>query len=463
MPVKIKFDTFRFEKPQYSGPSDEWVTGARSPRRGGASYQAIEFIDMGNKLVRELQRVGWEVPFIDVEIDHYGKGKNVIRSCRSVSFRIGSGEAEREVSVRYGLGAGQKGGYNLGGSASSYTISKVGSYDAEKKADLWDDGSGDWTKGDKWKPVLAELHGVLERLAELPSKPGHDVLHAEGDLNLRRLCESQPKPVHEAIPDKLYVWIKADDLYHAYNDPYRTREADYAAEMDYVLPGSDYRMVTDMSLGHDKVPYAAWRGGNYATAANEPVRRGLEFSAEYEGLPVEVKLNDLNDVYVYDLGPYLRAREEASLHAKETGENDWKPGEWDAVRMKGVETFVEAADYKGGYEQPVFMISRQLHKDEARAMKGPIRVAVVEGGADASMTDEVTGEVVMLHEVHPESSYGPVGHMIEAKRTAEHAARVTNARLRIDPRVPERIEAYHAERRAKNAAENDGRGLQSFL
>lgn len=463
MPVKIDFDTFRFERAQYSGPSDAWSKGERSPRRGGASSNTMEFIDMGNALVRELQRVGWEVPFVDVDIDHYGKGKNVIRSCRSVSFKTGAGEDEREVRIRYGLGAGQKGGYNLVGSASSYTISKVGAYDSEKKGDLWDDGSGDWSKGDKWEPVLPELHRMLERLAELPSKPGHDVLHAEGDLNLRRLCESQLKPVHGAIPEKLYVWIKADDLYHAYNDPYRSRDADYAAEKDYVLRGSDYRMVTSMGLNGQKVPYAAWRGGNYATEANEPARRGLEFSAEYEGLPVEITLKDLNDVYVYDLGPYLRAREEASRHAAETGENDWKPGEWDAVRMKAVETFVDASDYKGGYEQPVFMISRQLHKDEARAMKGPIKVAMVEGGAEASMKDEVTGEVVMLHEVHPESSYGPVGHMMEARRTAERAARVTNAGLKIDPRIAEQIETYHTERRAKSALEGEGHGLQSIL
>jgi hypothetical protein len=452
MPVKIDFDRFRFEKAVYSGPNDKWLN-RQGVGRSAVCLEAYEFMDMANSVVTELQRVGWDVPFVNVEIDHYGSGKNVIRTCRKVSFEIDTPDGAREVEIRYGLGSGQKGGYNLGGSASSFEITRPGEYKALSEATLYNDGSGDWAKTDKWKPVLPEIWRVLEQIKELPSKPGHDVLHAEGDLNLRKLCESQPKPVHENMPEKLYVWIKADDLYHVFNDPYLHREGDYAAEKDYVLPGTDYRMVPESRLGDYKVPDAAWRGGNYASEVNAPVKRGLEFSAEYEGLPVEIALKDLNDIYVYDYADYRRGREEASRHAEETGEKNWKPGEFDAIKMKAMVTFVEAADYKGGYEEPVYMIARQLHKDEARAMKGPIHARVVEGGAETVMKDEVTGEEILLHEVHPDSFYGPAGHMQQAVREANRAGRVTGAKVKIDPAIDEAIKAWRA--RADENQQND--------
>lgn len=458
MPVKIDFDTFRFEKAVYSGPSDTWLRAGKAPR-SGVSPETSEFMDMANSIVRELQRVGWEVPFLDVEISHRGKGKNVIRTCRDVSFRIDTPEGEREVSISYDLGSGTKGHYHLGGSASGFKITKPGEYEAEVKATLHGDGTGDWSKGSRWTPVLPELHRVLERLADLPSKPGHDELDVDGDLNLRKICASEPKPVHENIPEKLYVWIKMEELHDVYNDPYRHREGDYAAERDYVLSGSDYRMVPESRLGDYKVPAAAWAGGNYASPVNEPVKRGLEFSAEYEGLPVEVTLKDLNDVYVYDYADYRRGREAASRHAEETGEKNWKPGEFEAIKMKAMVTFVEAADYKGGYEEPVFMIARQLHKDEARAMKGPIHARVVEGGAEAVMKDEVTGEEVLLHEVHPESWYSPVGHMKEAQRVAERVAGITRSKLKIDPQIPAEIEAARLRRLAEMDAEKEAERL----
>jgi hypothetical protein len=462
MPVKIDFDRFRFEKAVYAGPSDEWEKRSRVGR-SGVSRDACDFMSIGNDIVRELQRVGWDVPFVDVEIDHYGSGKNVIRACRQVSFPVEYPDGERTVTIRYGLKSGQKGGYNLCGSAGSYTMTKSGEYEAGFKGALYDDGSGDWT-ADKWSPVLPEMWHVLKQLKALPAKPGHDVLHVEGDLNLRQLCKSEPKPVHENMPEKLYVWIKADDLYHAYNDPYLHREGDYAAEKDYVLAGTDYRMVPEMRLGDYMVPYAAWRGGNYASEVNAPVKRGLEFSAEYEGLPVEIALKDLNDVYVYDYADYRRGRAEASRHADETGENDWKPGEFEAIKMKAMVTFVEAADYRGGYEEPVFMIARQLHKDEARAMKGPIHARVVEGGAETVMKDEVTGEEILLHEVHPDSFYGPVGHMQQAVREANKAGRITGATVEIDPEIPAAIEAHHdAVRRCCGREEHKDDEIIQFL
>jgi hypothetical protein len=443
MPVKINFDRFRFENAVYSGPSEAWSKRERVGR-SGIARDVYDFMDISNSIVKELQRVGWDVPFVNVEIDHYGSGKNVIRTCRKVSFDIDTPDGAREVEIRFGLGSGQKGGYNLGGSASSYEITRPDEYEVLSQASLYNDGSGDWAKNDKWKPVLPEIWRVLEQLKEIPSKPGHDVLHTEGDLNLRQLCQSEPKPVHENMPEKLYVWIKMDDLYYAYNDPYFDREGDYAAEKDYVLPGTDYRMVPDSRLGDYKIPHAAWRGGNYASAVNEPVKRGLEFSAEYEGLPIEITLKDLNDVYVYDYADYRRGRDEASRHAEETGEKDWKPGEFEAIKMMAMVTFVEASEYKGGYEEPIYMIARQLHKDEARGMKGPIHARIVDGGAEAVMKDELTGEEVLLHEVHPESWYGPVGHMKESQEVAIRVGRITGSKVRIDPEIPAAIEAHRA-------------------
>lgn len=431
MPVRIDFDRFRFERAFYSAPVD---------RKDESLLWADKFVNMGNDVVRELQRVGWDVPFVDVKIRHYGDGRNVIRVCDEVSFDAATDEGTERVTVRYGLKSGRKGSWNLTGTTSG---AGVGEYGSDRKVSLWDD-SGDWHKHEEMKAYLQILEGLVARLKALPSKPGHDVLHAEGDLNLRRLCESEPKLVHEHMPEKLYVWIKARELYNAYRDPYQHYEGDHAAEKDVVVPGSDYRMVPSGRIGDYKVPDAAWQGGNYASPVNQPVKRGLEFGAEYEGLPVEITLKDLNDVYVYDFADYRRAREAASRHAEETGEKDWKPGEFEAIKMKAMVTFVEAAHYKGGYEEPIFMIARQLHQDEARPMKGPIRARIVDGGAEAVMKDEVTGEEILLHEVHPDSSLLPVGHMKRSVEEARSASEVTGMPFRVDPQITDAIEAHRA-------------------
>jgi len=122
-------------------------------------------------------------------------------------------------------------------------------------------------------------------------------------------------------------------------------------------------------------------------------------------------------------------------------------------------TFVDAAEYKGGYEEPVFMIARQLQKDEARGMKGPIHARVVEGGAEAVMKDEITGEEILLHEVHPESWYSPVGHMKESQRVAERVAQITRSKLRIDPEIPAEIEAARLRRLAEMDAKKEAERL----
>lgn len=431
MPVKVDFDRFRFEKAVYSGPDDGWANDRRS-----ASRQACEFIRVGNDIVRELKRVGWDVPAVDVSIDHYGRGRNVVRSCNRVEFDVADGEGSKErLTIHYSLGSGQKGGFNLVGTASAVKI-------GDKEARLFNDGSGDWRDSEKWKAAIPHMVGMLEHLRSLPSKPGHDDETPEGDLNLRQLCSSAPQPVHDSIPSKLYVWIRAEDLYAAYNGT-RSYEGDYALEHEHVLPGSDYRMVVTGPLKFSQIPEAAWNGGNYATEANKPAYRGLSFMPASDGLPVEVTLKDLNDVHVYDFAPYHHGREAAALDAERTGDKEWKPGELEELQLSSLRTLVPASEYRGGYKMPVFMIARQLHADEARPMRGPLFARLRDGKAEAVMVDEASGQEVYLYDGSREG-YAPVGHMIRAVDDVRRAARVIGGKVQVDPEIEKQIAIHRA-------------------
>ena len=87
---------------------------------------------------------------------------------------------------------------------------------------------------------------------------------------------------------------------------------------------------------------------------------------------------------------------------------------------------VPAAEYPGGYVNPLVLIGRQLHADEARVMSGPVTVSAEDGRVGATMRDSVSGLELRLFE--PEEIRR--GSVREARRIAGRVAETLGVRMR---------------------------------
>lgn len=430
MAVTVKYDTFRFSNAKFVKPRDNELHGYSV---------ANDLIAVCNDLVRNVARAGWDIPDVDVEIRYYGSGTNVLKHCSRVSFDVSmaDGSTERATISYYGKAGPQVGSWNQLGAANSFELGDL-------EINLHDDGSGDWKKTEKLRAALEIVYPVVERLGKLPAKDGYLVDHLEGDLNLREICTAVPTPAPEDFPT-LYVWVERNEavnalgLYRDYNDEF------WAKDNEYRLRGNGYRFVSEPGISLAEMPKGAFNGYDYASTDINERPRGLSMGASDALIPVEVKLKALDDIYVADFAPYENAKAQAMANAKAEGRRDWEPGEYNDCVRKSLATFVPAAEYKGGYAKPVYMIGRQLQADEALGMAGKISVDMdADGFVTATMYDKRTGMDVILYEGGDQ-----LYHKKRAVQAATDTARILRTQPKVAPEITEAIEAHHARLRAE--------------
>jgi hypothetical protein len=92
--------------------------------------------------------------------------------------------------------------------------------------------------------------------------------------------------------------------------------------------------------------------------------------SDRERFVIRLKLNRANDVYVADHAEYERRRNELGA-AMEKGRTRFTHEEFaDFIRARG-RTIVPLGEYKGGFRQPVVLVSRELSFDEVEVVSGP--------------------------------------------------------------------------------------------
>lgn len=424
MSVKVEYGTFRFSNARYVKPDDITLHG---------NHIANSFISKANDLVREIARAGWDVPGFDVTICYYGSGSNVFKHCGYVSFDVTMPDGSTEKArVSYMNKAGPRvGKWNQLGSASAFKL-------GEFEVNLYDDGSGDWKKLDRLKAAINVLDPALNTAKGLPSKDGHDVVHPEGDLNLREICTRVPTPAPSDFPT-LYAWVEREKAYNALGLGHDYSE-DFARDGEFTLSGNGWRFVTTDHIKWDEIPSGAWDGYDYASPDITERPAGLGMPNSSGILPVEINLKHLDDIYVADLAPFEQAREAGEAEAEAEGRQNWREGEYGDFIRKSLATFVPAAEYKGGYVKPVYMIGRQLQKDEAFGLAGKVSVEMDDGGfVVAKMHDKRMGRDVVLYE-----GSGELYHKKRAVQDAWEIARIFGAEPHIAPEITEAIEAHRA-------------------
>jgi len=185
----------------------------------------------------------------------------------------------------------------------------------------------------------------------------------------------QPIPFPESIGQLFCFgdYDEAERIKQGKNDAEKLEPADR-----YGLLGNGHRLVS-LGVSDDgtlpKIAYEGflWCGIGEVTA--EMTVNSLEVPGYYrwsgnERFVIRIKPNRANDIYIADHAQYEKRRKELG-DAMEKGRDQFTNAEIaDFTRARG-RTIVPISEYKGGYEQPVVLINRELSFDEVEVVSGP--------------------------------------------------------------------------------------------
>lgn len=479
MPVIFDHATFALSSPEFHWPNLDETAKYFCPleRAGGL-------------LVRELARVGWDVPGIHVEVDTYGRGEDLIRCVRKISGSTADGPFE----LKFAGSQGRKGAFNVLTGLSEATIPPGISIR------FYDDRSGprahlyvgkDWKKdgkawisdlkvnskldgkprtylaykgwgggrlmkhdaelgreyspefGEPWSldsdkiagDVVKFVDRLIAGLTPMPSAPGFDNVTPQGDANMRRLATIERIPAPDDFP-LLYAWVDRNNACRLQD----VASGEAESGQRYGLSGSGYRLAR-LSAASGDLPPRATDGFTYASADPTVAAGHVIYSVSDDASPVVVKLKWLNDVYVVDSAAYDRARDEvfARIEAEKRESGRMTDNELDACAAATAQTMVPVTEYAGGFEKPTYLIGRQTEIDEVRSVKGPVVLSQQDGITKVVVQDDETNNEF---EVFSREAVGE-RTVASARRVAENVSRFHgNGRYRDripklpDPGVP---------------------------
>lgn len=257
--------------------------------------------------------------------------------------------------------------------------------------------------------VVSFLKLVTARLLALPAAPLHSVqsLRGMGDPNLLQIAHVDKVAVPRGFPT-LHTFIES-------------REASEVIQFDEA--DKPFRIIS---------PDRNWRLADLGSARNDLQARAFQICAadgwtrelhhtyhvEDRALPVLIELKYANDVYVADRAAFTRVREGLWEKVKAEGRQELTDKEVRDLRTAVADTMVPLIDYKGGFEEPRYLIGRQLKDDEARLIQGAITLEEADDFSRIYVTDRVTGLQVDVY-----TSSRPLrGRYDEARRLAEDFA-----------------------------------------
>jgi hypothetical protein len=139
----------------------------------------------------------------------------------------------------------------------------------------------------------------------------------------------------------------------------------------YGLKGGGYRLVPYGVRNDGTIPDIAYEGflwcGIAPTLVDVPIE-DLEVPGHYrwpdcEQYVIRLRPNRANDIYIADHAPYEKRRKELS-DAITDGRKEFTDPEVDDFKRARGRTIIPITEYKGGFEQPVILIDRELGFDE---------------------------------------------------------------------------------------------------
>jgi hypothetical protein len=150
------------------------------------------------------------------------------------------------------------------------------------------------------------------------------------------------------------------------------------ADERYGLIGSGYRLMSLGTSNDGTVPKIAYEGflwcGLGEVTAETPIEK-LEVYGHYrwsdrERFVIRLKPNKADAIYIADHAAYEKRRKELG-DAMEKGRDRFTDAEVADFTCARARTIIPITEYKGGYEQPVVLVNRELSFDEVELVSGP--------------------------------------------------------------------------------------------
>ncbi len=146
----------------------------------------------------------------------------------------------------------------------------------------------------------------------------------------------------------------------------------------YGLIGSGYRLMPLGTSNEGIVPKIAYEGflwcGLGEVTAETPIENlevhGHQRWSDRERFVIRLKPNKAEGIYIADHAPYEKRRKELG-DAMEKGRDRFTDAEVADFTRARARTIVPITEYKGGYEQPVVLVSRELSFEEVELVSGP--------------------------------------------------------------------------------------------
>lgn len=148
----------------------------------------------------------------------------------------------------------------------------------------------------------------------------------------------------------------------------------------YGLTGSGYRLVplgVSTGVAIPEIAYEGflWCGLGEVTPEMPPEELeipGGDRGSKRDGFVIRLKPDRADGIYIADHAAYEKRRKEIG-DAMETGRDRFTDVEVSDFTCARGRTIIPIAEYKGGYEQPVVLVRRELSLDEVEIVSGPHR------------------------------------------------------------------------------------------
>jgi hypothetical protein len=193
----------------------------------------------------------------------------------------------------------------------------------------------------------------------------------------------------------------------------------------------------------------------FGYASPDPDRKAASgaFEVEDASYPVEIRLSFLNEIYVMDKAAGSSFEREVKSAMTREGRTSMTREETKRIRAASVLTLLEAKDYEGGYVEPVYVIGRALHENEARVMRGPVSIEydAPSGQIASRLHDERSGTAIGLLSC----TLRAVGRFADMRHVVSTTERIADRLLldvEIDRGLVEEMEALIARSRVSRNA-----------
>lgn len=144
----------------------------------------------------------------------------------------------------------------------------------------------------------------------------------------------------------------------------------------YSLTANGYRLMSLDTPNDGTVPEVAYEGFLWCGIASTLINASINsleipgsFGLNNEQFIIRVKPSRANGVYIADHAPYKKRREEIAEIMKDR--DNYTSAEIADFICARARTIIPISKYKGGYEQPVILINRELSFDEVEIVSGP--------------------------------------------------------------------------------------------